>query len=80
MKEKVKTGSIGIGTLLFLLFIIMKLFGIEPVSEWSWFWVISPLWIPTAIFIGLFVGIAVIGFLGMGLFGIVEYIRDKINN
>ncbi len=30
--------------LLTIVFICAKLFGIEPISAWSWFWVFSPLW------------------------------------
>ena len=47
------TGGIGLGTLLFLIFLVMKLAGIGSVANWSWWWVTSPLWIPTAIVVGL---------------------------
>lgn len=42
------TTSIGIGTLLFLIFLTLKLAGIGQVATWSWWWVTSPLWIPVA--------------------------------
>lgn len=36
------------GTLLTIAFIVLKLCG---VIDWSWFWVLAPLWIPFAIVI-----------------------------
>ncbi len=40
------TGFLG---LLALLFIALKLIGIEPVASWSWWWVLAPIWIPIII-------------------------------
>ncbi len=37
------SGGIGFGSLLALLFIGLKLGG---VIAWSWWWVLSPIWIP----------------------------------
>lgn len=34
--------SVGIGTIILTIFITLKLCG---VINWSWFWVLSPLWI-----------------------------------
>lgn len=28
----------------FLVFLVLKLAGIEPVALWSWWWVTAPLW------------------------------------
>jgi len=39
-------GGIGIGTLLFIVFLILKLCN---VIDWSWWWVTAPLWIPVGI-------------------------------
>lgn len=36
----------GIGTLLFIVFFILKL---TETIDWSWWWVTSPLWIPLLI-------------------------------
>lgn len=52
-KEKTTSGSIGLGTIVFLIFLVMKLGEIGQVAEWSWFWVTSPLWIPIAFLLGL---------------------------
>lgn len=43
-----KEGGLGIGTILFLIFMILKLCG---VISWSWWWITAPLWIPIAIII-----------------------------
>lgn len=41
--EKNTSGSIGIPTVLFIVFLVLKLVG---VISWSWWWVTAPLWIP----------------------------------
>lgn len=56
------TGGIGFSGLLAILFIGLKLTGHV---NWTWFWVLSPLWIPLAI--ALF--FVVIGLIGALLFG-----------
>lgn len=33
-------------TILFLIFLTLKLAGIGQVANWSWWWVTSPIWIP----------------------------------
>lgn len=45
-------GGIGLLGLLALLFITLKLTGF---IDWSWWWVLSPLWIPTSIVLLIFV-------------------------
>jgi hypothetical protein len=37
------SNGIGFGTVLFLVFLVLKLTGN---IDWSWWWVTSPLWIP----------------------------------
>jgi len=43
MKENQNTGGLGLGTILFLIFLVLKL---TDVIDWSWWWVTAPLWIP----------------------------------
>jgi hypothetical protein len=45
------SGGIGFTSLLLLTFIILKLCN---VINWSWWWVISPAWIPLCIIIFIF--------------------------
>ena len=59
----------GIGTILFLIFMTLKLTGD---IDWSWWWVTAPLWIPLVAFIA-FAGIAVVIAI------IVAYIGYKRN-
>lgn len=54
------SGGIGFCGFLALLFITLKLLGITAVASWSWLWVLSPLWLPLAIALGIFVVIGLI--------------------
>ena len=47
--KTVKSGGIGFCGLLAIVFITLKLAGIGAVATWSWWWVLSPLWIPFAL-------------------------------
>jgi len=38
-----KSNGVGFGTLIFLLFLGLKLGG---AIDWSWWWVFAPLWVP----------------------------------
>jgi len=49
-KDKNTSGNgLGLGTILFLIFLTLKLAEVGPVTYWSWLWVFSPLWIPLAL-------------------------------
>ena len=45
-KSSATGGGIGICTVLFIVFLILKLTG---VITWSWVWICAPLWIPVAL-------------------------------
>ena len=45
--ESTSSSGIGLGTVVFIVFLILKLTGN---IDWSWWWVTSPLWIPLVIF------------------------------
>jgi hypothetical protein len=51
--KKASGNGIGIGTVLFLIFLTLKLAGIGQVATWSWWWVTSPLWIPLVFVLGI---------------------------
>lgn len=59
--SKSKTASFPILGILGLIFVTLKLAEIGVVATWSWWWVLSPFWIPLAIVLGIF---AVVG-IGM---------------
>lgn len=44
--EKNKNNGLGFGTVLFLIFLTLKL---TNYITWSWWWVTSPIWIPVAL-------------------------------
>jgi len=53
-KEKTSKGF-GLGTILFLIFLVLKLTGVGMVATWSWWWVLSPLWIPIVVILGILI-------------------------
>ena len=48
--KTVSSGGIGFSGLLAIVFITLKLCG---VIAWSWWWVLSPLWIPLLLVLGI---------------------------
>ena len=66
VKENTSSG-IGIGMILFIVFLVLKL---ANVIDWSWWWVTSPLWIP---FVAAAIIIGVVGVIAI----IIEYITNK---
>jgi len=55
--NKSTSNGLGLGTVLFLIFLTLKLGGWGVVATWSWWWVFSPLWIPI-ILLGIVVLVA----------------------
>lgn len=51
-QQQTQSGTSIIG-LLGIVFIVMKLVGIEPVASWSWWWVTAPFWGGFALALGL---------------------------
>ena len=47
-KTEVRNTGIGFSGLLAVAFIVLKLMN---VIDWSWWWVLAPLWIPVAIYL-----------------------------
>jgi len=60
MSNNTQTSSIGLGTLVFIVFLFLKLAEIGPVANWSWWWVTSPLWIPLILVVGTFLVLGLI--------------------
>jgi hypothetical protein len=46
MADSKSNNGLGIGTILFLIFMVLKL---TNYIDWSWWWVTAPLWIPIII-------------------------------
>ena len=51
MDNKAKQGGLGIVSVLTIVFIVLKLLG---VIQWSWIWVLSPIWISVVIVVAVF--------------------------
>ena len=51
MDNKAKQGGLGIVSVLTIIFIVLKLSG---VVQWSWIWVLSPIWISAVIAVAVF--------------------------
>lgn len=45
--RNISEGGLSFSSILFLIFLVLKL---TNVIDWSWWWVLSPLWIPIIIF------------------------------
>lgn len=52
MDNSQTSSGIGFSGLLTIVFITLKLIG---TIHWSWWWVLSPVWIPAALVLGVFV-------------------------
>ena len=66
MDKKAITVSPNLGTILLITFVVLKL---TKVINWSWWWVLSPLWIPF--------GLLAIGALIIGITEIVLNLIDR---
>lgn len=62
MSDKKTSSGFGLGTVLTLIFLTLKLGGWGVVATWSWWWVFSPLWIPILIWVVIMVILILIGF------------------
>jgi len=67
---KNSSSSINICTVLFLIFLVLKLIGN---ITWSWWWVTAPLWIPW----GIIIAMIVIPFLIAGIVLLVAKLCGK---
>ena len=48
------SGGLGLGTVLFLIFLVLKLCN---VITWSWWWVTAPLWISAILWVLILAGV-----------------------
>lgn len=54
--ESHSNGGIGFLGLLGIVFIVLKLVGI---INWSWIWVLAPIWVPATLIISILLGAAI---------------------
>jgi len=60
--KTVSSGGIGFSGLLAIVFITLKLCG---VIAWSWWWVLSPLWIPLLLVLGILCVYIIVSWLNL---------------
>jgi hypothetical protein len=71
MNEQQQTrGSLGLSSLMFLIFLVLKLTGH---IDWSWWWVTSPLWIVWAVVV-----VAIV--VGAGIHAVAELHERVVMN
>ena len=73
-RNNTTAGGIGFCGLLAVAFIVLKLTG---VINWSWLWVLAPIWIPTAITLAIIVIVLVVAAAALAF--IVLYNLTNIN-
>ena len=77
MSNNKSSGGIGLTTVLFIVFLTLKLTGN---IDWSWWWVTSPLWIPLALVISIVVILLIVFTLLLSLGFSVEELKDKTSS
>lgn len=56
MSKSTNTSSgISLTGLIFLVFLTLKLTGLGPVADWSWWWITAPIWGPVVLFFAGFI-------------------------
>lgn len=66
-KIVIKKQGLSLGIVLTIIFVILKLIG---VIEWSWVWVLAPLWVSACLSL-------VIYLIGLLIIGIITIIKSK---
>lgn len=66
-----KEGGISFGTILFIVFLVLKL---TETIDWSWWWVTAPLWMPVAI---IFVFFIIWGFITFLYWGLMTFLFNR---
>lgn len=57
MSNQTSSGGVGLGSLLFIVFLVLKL---TDYIDWSWWWVTAPLWVPVGLVLLIFLALALI--------------------
>jgi CHASE2 domain-containing sensor protein len=68
------SGGIGFFGLLTVLFVGLKLTGY---IDWSWVWVLAPIWIPIIATIGILVAFVVVAWLVAGVVACLGYLMSR---
>ena len=78
MKTPIVAGGSNLPSVLFIVFLILKL---TNTISWSWWWVTAPLWIPVAIamVMGIGIGITLSVFPKLLNLTTLKSLKDKLN-
>lgn len=63
-ETKNTSNGLSFATVLFLIFLTLKLAEIGPVQHWSWWWVTAPLWLPIILVLSFLLIVATAAFIG----------------
>lgn len=75
-KLTISIGNLSLSTVLFIVFLVLKLTGY---ITWSWWWVIAPLWVGPALFFGIIAIALCLGLVGLILYALYELINLIFN-
>lgn len=75
-KLTISIGNLSLSTVLFIVFLVLKLTGY---ITWSWWWVTAPLWVGPALFFGIFAIALCLGLAGLILYTLYELITYIFN-
>lgn len=71
-QQVVQKQGLGVASILGIVFVLCKIFGIAPIATWSWLWVLSPFWISIGLSIAvivIFMVLALIALILAAIFG-----------
>ena len=72
-KLTISIGNLSLSTVLFIVFLVLKLTGY---ISWSWWWVTAPLWAWPAVVFGIIVIALCLGLVGLFLYGFYEFFNE----
>lgn len=75
-KLTISIGNLSLSTVLFIVFLVLKLTGY---ITWSWWWVTAPLWVGPALFFGIISIALCLGLVGLILYTLYELITYIFN-
>ena len=75
-KLTISIGNLSLSTILFIVFLVLKLTGY---ITWSWWWVTAPLWVGPALFFGIITIALCLGLVGLILYALYELITLFFN-
>lgn len=73
--QQQSSGGIGLGGLVFIVFLVLKL---TDTIDWSWWWVTAPLWGPLALVLGIAIVIGALSLLGCTMSAAMLHGKSKV--